>query len=105
MNNRLYCILTKKDCKEMGIHYTPTMRIVLAEHNSGHYTITRYTSPLGKVCVLILSPLILLYYVGRSAWGGMCECVSAIYDTLELCDRRDFYGEDNKYIHYLKNKY
>lgn len=99
--SRLYCVLNKKDCKEMGIQYHPSIRIILAEHNSGHYTITRYTSPFGKVCALLLSPLVLMYHACRGAWEG----VGAIHDALDRCDRQDLYGEDNKYINYLKNKY
>ena len=98
---RLYKVLNKQDCTEMGLYYTPTQRIIVAEHNSGHYTITRYTSPFGKVCALLLSPLVLMYHACRGAWEG----VGAIHDVLDRCDRQDFYGDNNKYISYLKNKY
>lgn len=103
--SRLYCVLNKKDCKEMGIQYHPSIRIILAEHNSGHYTITRYTSPLGKAFIVCASPFILLFYIGRGIVESVKECFCAIHDTFEMKDRRDFWGEDNNYIHYLKNRY
>ena len=89
----------------MGIQYHPSIRIILAEHNSGHYTITRYTSPLGKAFILVMSPFVMLWYVGCGIWGGVKDCFCAIHDTMEMKDRRDFWGEDNNYIHYLKNRY
>ena len=103
--DRLYKVLNKQDCVEMGLYYTPTQRIIVAEHNSGHYTITRYTSPLGKVCIVILSPIILLYHILRGVWVGIKDCVCAYHDTFEMCDRREVWGEENKYISYLKNRY
>lgn len=103
--SKLYKVLNKKDCAEMGIRYSPTERIILAEHNSGHYTMTRYASPFGKLCIILLSPFILLWHVGRGLYSGACDCVCAIHDTFEMCDRCEIWGEDNKYIEYLKNRY
>ena len=102
---RLYKVLNKQDCAEMGLYYTPTQRIIVAEHNSGHYTITRYASTFGKMCIVLLSPAILFYHVLRGAYEGVKNCVSACHDTFEMCDRQEVWGEENKYISYLKNRY
>lgn len=103
--SRLYKVLNKKDCAELGLSYSPTMKIVLAEHNSGHYTVTRYASTFGKVCIVLLSPMIMLWHIGRGIYAGAHDCLSAIHDTFEMCDRRDYWGEDHPYIGYLKDKY
>lgn len=103
--SKLYKVLNKKDCAEMGIRYSPTERIILAEHNNGHYTMTRYASPFGKLCIILFSPFILLWHVGRGLYSGACDCACAIHDTFEMCDRREIWGEDNKYISYLKENY
>lgn len=103
--SRLYKVLNKKDCAEMGLQYRITERIVLAEYNSGHYTITRYASPLGKMCIILVFPFILLWYIVRGIWTSACDCFCASYDTFELCDRCEIWGDDNKYISYLKENY
>ena len=103
--SKLYKVLNKKDCLEMGIRYSPTERIILAEHNSGHYTITRYASTFGKACIILCSPFILLWHVGHGVCAGLRDCACAIHDTFEMCDRREIWGEDNKYISYLKENY
>ena len=103
--SRLYKVLNQQDCAEMGIYYTPTQRIIVAEHNIGHYTITRYASTFGKVCVVLLSPVILLFHVLRGMCEGVKDCVCAYHDTFEMCDRQEVWGDDNKYISYLKNRY
>lgn len=103
--SRLYKVLNKQDCAEMGLYYTPTQRIIVAEYNSGHYTITRYASTFGKMCIVLLSPAILLYHVLRGVYEGIKNCVSVYHDTFEMCDRQEIWGEENKYISYLKNRY
>lgn len=104
--SRLYKILNKRDCVELGLKYSPTIRIILAEHNTGHYTITRYASPFGKLCIVLIFPFVLLWYIMRGIWTSAHDCFCAVYDTFELCDRRDeIWGDDNKYISYLKENY
>lgn len=103
--SRLYKVLNKKDCEEMGLYYTPTQRIIVAEHNSGHYTITRYTSTFGKMCLVILSPVILIFHITRGVYEGIKNCVCSYHDTFGMCDRREVWGENNKYISYLKENY
>lgn len=98
---RLYKVLNKKDCAELGITYTPTEKVILSEHNIGHYTITRYASTLGKVCLVLLFPVIALRYIA----SGMYECICAIHDSFNLCDRHEIYGDSNEYINFLKKDY
>lgn len=103
--SRLYRVLNKKDCAEMGIQYRMTERIILPEHNTGHYTITRYASTIGKACIILLSPFIMLWHIAHGVCAGARDCLTAIHDTFGMCDRRDIWGEDNKYISYLKENY
>ena len=95
---RFYRILTKKDCKELDIPYSCTQTIVLSEYNFGHYSITRYTSTLGKIALIMGAPFFVLAYCARA----MKECFIAIYDTWKAVDRREIYGDDNKIICYVK---
>lgn len=102
--SRLYKVLNKKDCAEMGLHYSPSFRVILAEHNGGHYTVTKYASTWGKTCIVLLLPIILLCHITRGIYHGVRDCVGAVQDTWGMCDRRDIYGENN-YINYLKENY
>ena len=79
--SKLYKVLNKRDCAEMGIRYSPTERIILAEHNSGHYTMTRYASPFGKLCIILL----LLYY---GMWGTVFILVCVIVLALSMIHLR-----------------
>lgn len=105
MSSKIYKVLNQKDCAELGIEYRATERIILAEYNVGHYTITRYPSLLGKILIIAMCPFLLGKYIIAGMWEGIKECGGAVHDTFNMIDRRDFWGDDNKYISYLKEKY
>lgn len=99
--NRLYKVFNRADCKELGLHYSPLERLVFSEYNSGHYTLTRYASTLGKICIILFLPIAIVWHIVRA----IKECILATCAAIDTHDRENIWGEDNKYVCYLKNKY